>query len=188
MLRRSPYRLKTQFTDSNRGGGKVTRAYARALPPPQGQPVGASPLRTSCVRYIHYWRGIPLLPRAAIWRTRGPTGVRALSAGSWLDRRRFSTDSGSLRPTLLVLMWSWSEALLGAPCLLHAEGVGCYHGTTTALPGTGCIPTQPGGSPPGHGDSTPPAAPSPEGAAAEEVPRGTAPPTLHYRLPPYRGE
>jgi len=40
MLRRTTYRLKTQFTAALKGG-KVTRAAARALPPsPQVSPLG----------------------------------------------------------------------------------------------------------------------------------------------------
>jgi len=187
----TPYRLKTQFHRNLMRGEKVTRAAARISIPPPGWPVGTSPRRASWTRYLHHWRGISFVPRAEIRRTRGLTGARALSAGSWLGRRRFLLGLGGRR--------SASPFVMGATLVrtdIRAFSKRGPRGVTIA-PRCAAPTPAPVASRHWEAEATPPVdrapfppakSPAPKsGAAAEEVPDDAAPPTYHHGLLPYRG-
>jgi len=152
-------------------------------PPPSGMPVGAthcSALECACCSL--FWRGVSFLPRAAIRRVRGVPESASLApvAGS----------TGTILPR--PSSWRWSARGRGpgqVPGPLRAGGAWVV-GPLPPTPGAGYISRgTPGTTPPVRGGLTLPAAPSPkQGAAVEEVPRGTAGPTFRTGLPPYRGE
>jgi len=122
------------------GGGQLEQQH-NPLPPP-GWPVGASPRRAWLARFLHHWRGISFVPRAA------------LSAGRLLGRRRFLLGFGGAFCLPLCdgcgLGPNWLSGRL------QAEAARRYHCRYDRR--TGCIPASGSrGYFPGRSGTIPPA-------------------------------
>jgi len=186
----TPYRLKTQFHRCLMRGGKATKAAAQSVPPPpQAGPLGLHRTRFLDA-LLHHWRGISFVPRAEIRRTRGLTGARALSAGSWLGRRRLLpplVGGGNLSPLLCGLGPNTCSGLL------QAGAAGRCHSPAVRRPGprTGCIPASGSrGYSPGRSGPVPPRSRQPlkSGQRRRRCPTTPHPQHTTAGFPPTRGE